>query len=239
MNTLIKDRYPYLLVAICVLATMSFLPTPSEPNIELYYGTEPITHEHPSFSETNGTDWGAYSSGVTGSWSPYTIIATKQYTIKNTGSSPLELGDISIEISGLDLFSIDSSPSNSTINSGESATISIGFRRKQEGRYGIGAAKINIESNDPDTSIFTFYMVINSLQCSTCTNDRHTGELCNQCKKQYDQASFPSCDTCVSDFMISDCTACVFPGQDYEQNCEACLNPSHVWPRCFAEEENN
>jgi hypothetical protein len=81
-------------------------------------------------------------------------VITRTFTIKNTGSSDLELMGIPVTITGIDAgdFTVTSQPLT-TIGSGDFETLTISFTRAT---YGISNARIGFTSNDADEANYNF-----------------------------------------------------------------------------------
>lgn len=69
--------------------------------------------------------------------------------------------------------------------------------------------------------------------CDTCLDEKHTGEACGECKPQFKQDTYPSCNQCVNTFLGENCASCIFPLADYSTFCTTCTQPLRTPPRCL------
>lgn len=243
----------YFGLVLITLTAMAVTFKPIAPSIEVLYGNGAITNNHASFEIENGTDWETFYGLAKDN---DVLDEERIYTIANTGDAPLVIQNISLENLSDNYFSIEEQPANSTIAPGDSATFKIGYTIRG---YGVSAAKITITTNAPTDPTYLVYLMANSIECALCpssrntgskcktcvsgytgaplcedcVNPKHDGENCNRCKDKYNPQTFPACNECRSSYMVNDCTACVFPGQDINNYCNTCTDPTKRWPRCY------
>ena len=104
-----------------------------------------------------------------GSTPPGTNL-TATFTVKNTGGVPLEINGLSVD--NADFYNVSSSALPGMVPVGGSETLTVELRATNEGEY---ATDVLIDSNDPETSSFSFPVTgrVEPLQVERSVPDRN------------------------------------------------------------------